>query len=133
MFAHKPPPFSFWYFESLPEKEKADAATKYVQDRYPVGSNIEDAVVEIEQAGMKCSVLSSSEFFTNQIRGHRLCLSGKEGSLVSPFQWGIAIDVEENGNKIKKSSVWRDSLDGVFDRVKGIIHPRVVRENTGMH
>jgi hypothetical protein len=61
--AQKPPPFSFWYFESLPEIEKESAAEKYLLGQHPIGSNIIDAVHEVERSVIdSCSKSGASNY-----------------------------------------------------------------------
>ncbi|MGY3589971.1 hypothetical protein ACVIGB_010446 [Bradyrhizobium sp. USDA 4341] len=50
-----PTTFDFKYFESLPRKEIVSAAQKYLNSRFPAGSDLQVLQKELVSAGAKCA------------------------------------------------------------------------------
>jgi hypothetical protein len=132
LFAHKPPPFSFWYFESLPEQERTDAATKYLKEKYPTGSDASAIFIELERAGAKCSERPYPAFHSKRGNSSRNCNFDRIGSPFSPVQWGVTLDIGSN-NKMEYVAAWRQPEDGVLGMMYWAIFPRHIKENTEMH
>jgi hypothetical protein len=99
MQAHNPPPFSFWYFESLPEKARNNSAKEYLDKQFPVGSNIIEAIHELEKAGAKCTEWKGNN---SQSSNGYSCLHNMREPFGSTRKWHIAFFDRDKNNTISK-------------------------------
>lgn len=96
-----PQKFSFFYFESLPEKNIVPSAQEFVDKRFPPGSNIEDVTKELTAAGAECS-----NGMSNGERYYLCYYLVKRMSLIM-IEWKIMIYLDKTETKINNISVNR--------------------------
>ena len=96
-----PQKFSFSYFESLPEKNIIPSAQKFVDKRFPSGSNIEDVTKELTVAGAECSKGVSND------KGYYECYYLVKRISLVMTEWKIIIYLDKTGTKVNNISVNR--------------------------
>ena len=113
-FVLSPPPFSFYYFESLPEtgsrgkngifvSSRAMAAKQYLEARYPVGTDALAAVHEIEQAGARCGRMKGTrELFDCSYSIYKVYLQP-----FSSIGWSVQFYVDDGKSLITSVGVGR--------------------------
>jgi hypothetical protein len=79
-------PFSFEYFESLPDGTQEAALTKYLLEKHPIGSDAASAIEEIKGAGAACG---------NAIKKYNYCIH-RIGGYVPYVEWSFGIRVEND-------------------------------------
>lgn len=103
----EPSPFSYQYFEALPEGKRISEAKQYLDTRFPQGSNIQAVIDELTQAGAKCAkgndrgeVYFECYYHTNDVS------HGPANALVM-IEWTVFITPDSSGEKVQTIKVAR--------------------------
>lgn len=103
IFIKKPPPFSFRYFEALSPDitVMSAAAQKYVDERFPPGANLQQAMQEFSAAGATCSRGTAPAGTAGQYIYYG-CVFRHQGLALWPIFWGIQMTPDSEEKTISK-------------------------------
>jgi hypothetical protein len=109
MLIKKPPPFSFRYFEALsPDIVVVSAAAqKYVDERFPPGANIQQAMQEFSAAGATCSRETAPAGTAGEYI-YYACGFRHQGLGLWPISWGIQMTPDHEEKTISKITITMD-------------------------